>query len=135
MCKSCRSTIANKSSKRDSKREKNPQWKGYKEIPYGWFSNYFERKDKRSKRVGNITIQQVYDLWVFQSKKCALSGIEIGFYDDGNTHTCSIDRIDSKQEYVIENIQLVHKHVNKMKNDFNQEHFINMCKLISNNKK
>ena len=134
MCKSCRTTIANKSSKRNSKRENNSQWKGHNEIPYAWFSKYFEKKSK-SKRIGDLTIQQVYTIWIAQNKKCALSGIDIGFYDDGNNHTCSIDRIDSKKEYVIDNIQLVHKHINKMKNDFNQDHFINMCKLISNNKK
>ena len=48
MCKSCRSATANKSSKRNTKRENNSQWKGYKEIPYGWFSRYFERKKKEN---------------------------------------------------------------------------------------
>jgi hypothetical protein len=129
MCKSCRSTIANKSSKRNTKKENNSQWKGYNEIPYGWFSRYFERANTK-KRTGDITIEEVYNLWITQNKKCSLSGIEIGFYDDGNTHTCSIDRIDSNKEYTLDNIQLVHKHVNIMKNKFDQTHFINLCKLI-----
>lgn len=130
MCKSCRSTIANKSSKRNSKRENNSQWKGYKEIPYGWFSKYFERANK-TKRTGDITIEQVYNLWIVQDKKCALSSITIGFYDDGKGHTCSIDRIDSLKEYTLDNIQLVHKDVNRMKNAFDQAYFINICKLIA----
>jgi hypothetical protein len=130
MCKSCRSTTANKSSKRNTKRQNNSQWKGYKEIPYGWFSRYFERANK-TKRTGDITIEQVYDLWIAQDKKCALSGISIGFYDDKNTHTCSIDRIDSLKEYTIDNIQLVHKDVNIMKNKFDNQYFIEICKKIA----
>ncbi len=133
MCKSCRSTIANKSSKRNSKKEKNSQWKGYEEIPYGWFSKYFERKKGNKKqRTGDITIQDVHALWIFQDKKCALSGILIGFYDDGKGHTCSIDRIDSLKEYTLDNIQLVHKDINIMKNKFDNQYFIKICKLIAN---
>ena len=81
MCKSCRSITANKSDKRNTKREKNSQWKGYNEIPYGWFSRYFERKGTRKEHFGDITIEQVYDLWIVQDKKCALSGVSIGFYE------------------------------------------------------
>ena len=129
MCKSCRTVTANKSSKRNTKREKNSQWKGYEEIPYGWFSKYFERA---SKRTGDITIQDVHSFWIKQDKKCALSGVSIGFYDDGKNHTCSIDRIDSSKDYTLDNIQLVHKDVNIMKNKFDNQYFIDICKKIAN---
>lgn len=131
MCKSCRSATANKSSKRNTKRENNSQWKGYKEIPYSWFSKYFERIKKKKQHFGDITIEQMYNLWISQDKKCALSGVTIGFYDDGKNHTCSIDRIDSKKEYTIDNVQLVHKDVNLMKNKFDNQYFISMCKKIA----
>jgi hypothetical protein len=130
-CKSCRTTIANKSSKRCNKKQDNINWKGYKEIPFNWFSKYFLRGQNR--RFGNITIEDVYNLWIYQKKKCALSKLEIGFYDDGNKHTCSIDRINSNLDYTIDNIQLVHKDVNRMKNCYNQNHFIKICKLIAEN--
>jgi len=132
MCKSCRSVIANKSSKRNTKKENNSQWKGYEEIPYGWFSKYFKRANKRTnnKRTGDITIQDIHALWIKQNKKCALSRVTIGFCDDGKGHTCSIDRIDSLKEYTLDNVQLVHKDVNRMKNNFDQTYFINVCKLI-----
>lgn len=134
VCRSCVCTLRNKSGLLSIK-DKNSQWKGYKEIPYSWFSKYFERGNK--KRVGSICIEDVYNLWVKQDKKCNLSGVPIGFYDDGKAHTCSIDRIDSLKEYTIDNIQLVHKNVNMMKNKFNQDYFIKMCSLITikNNKK
>jgi hypothetical protein len=108
------------------KKEKNPAWKGHQEIPYSWFSNYFLRNRKR---VGDITIQDVYELWIKQNKKCSLSGVEIGFEKD--SITASIDRIDSKKEYYLENIQLVHKDVNLMKNYFDNDYFINTCHKIS----
>lgn len=133
LCRSCNCTSFNKSI--DTSKSNNTQWKGYKEIPYSWFSKYFERTSKKSKRIGSITIEDVYNLWIKQNKKCNLSGITIGFYDDGKTHTCSIDRIDSLKEYTIDNIQLVHKDVNYMKNKYSQEYFINMCKLIAENNK
>ena len=129
-CRSCNRKELNKLQ--DTSKNRNSQWKGYNDIPYSWFSRYFERANK-SKRKGNITIKDVYNLWIKQDKKCALSGLNIGFYDDNKTHTCSIDRIDSSKEYELNNIQLVHKHINLMKNHFNNNYFINICKLIANN--
>lgn len=129
-CKSCRTTAANKSPNRRVDKESNPAWKGYNGIPYAWFSGYFEKKSAK-KRTGDISIEQVYDLWIKQNMLCALSGVPIGFYDDGNRHTCSIDRIDSSREYLIDNIQLVHKDINLMKNRFDNQYFIDMCKRIA----
>jgi len=45
--------------------------------------------------------------------------------------TASLDRIDSTKNYTIDNIQWVHKDVNKMKMDFSQEYFIEMCRLVT----
>ena len=133
--KSClKCTLVKRNKTREyTKKDKNPQWKGYNEIPFSWFSKYFLRKSK-SKRTGTITIEDVYNLWIKQDKKCCLSGVIIGFNDDGKGHTCSIDRIDSKKEYTLDNIQLVHKDINYMKNRFSQEYFIKMCKLVTNNR-
>ena len=130
VCKSCRTSIANMSPKRDSSLSKNPAWKGIENIPYSWFSKYFQRG--RMKHVGDIKIEQVYKMWIDQDKKCNLSGLPIGFYDSGKTgSTCSIDRIDSLKGYTIDNIQLVHKDINIMKNKFDQDYFINICHKIA----
>jgi archaellum component FlaC len=71
-----------------------------------------------------------------QNKLCALSGLPIKFAR-ANKRTsetsASLDRIDSTKNYVEGNVQWVHKEVNIMKNVYNQEHFIEMCKLIANN--
>jgi hypothetical protein len=113
-----------------NKGEKNPSWKGYNEIPYAWFSKYFERKNKK-RRSGNISIEDVYNLWITQNKKCSLSGLEIDFIKRDDGISASIDRIDSKVEYVLNNIQLVHKDVNLMKNHFNQDYFLEICERIT----
>jgi hypothetical protein len=130
ICKTCRTIRANKSSKRDNTGEKNAFWKGYKDIPFHWFSKYFLRKGRNRK--GDITIEQVYNLWINQNKKCKLSGLDIDFIRREAGVSASIDRIDSSKEYTMDNIQLVHKDINLMKNHFNQEYFINVCKMISN---
>jgi len=81
----------------------------------------------------SITIEDIYNQYIKQNKKCNLSGLDLIFNTkkyllDGNA---SIDRIDSSKGYTINNIQIIHKDINKMKMDLNQEYFINLCKLIS----
>lgn len=75
----------------------------------------------------------VWELFLKQERKCALSKEEIRFpsnYKD-KTGTASLDRIDSNLGYVEGNVQWVHKDVNKMKSDFSEEYFICWCKKIA----
>jgi len=119
-----------------SKKGKNhPSFTGYKDIPGSWFRRYLNRSNRFE---FNITIEEIYDLWIKQNKKCALSGIDIGFENTNqNTYglvcTASLDRIDSKKGYILDNIQLVHKDINMMKKEYNQDYFINLCKLVAKN--
>ena len=114
--------------------DKNPSWKGYKEIPSSWF-NRFKRG---SKREFEITIEDVWELYLKQDKKCTLTGTDISFKntrtrgskESGTSCTASIDRIDSNKGYTVTNIQLVHKDVNIMKNAFDQHYFISLCKAV-----
>lgn len=120
------------------KGEKHASFKGYKEIPGSWFSRY----SKTKKRKFTITIEDVYGLWIKQNKKCALSGLDISF-ENINTKktrhrfdlicTASLDRIDSKKDYTLNNVQLVHKDINMIKKEYNQEYFIELCRLVTNN--
>ena len=48
--------------------------------------------------------------------------------------TASLDRIDSNKGYTIDNVQWVHKDINKMKMDLEEDVFIDNCKLIIENK-
>lgn len=49
--------------------------------------------------------------------------------------TASLDRIDSTKGYTLDNIQWVHKHINVMKMDLDQEYFIKLCKLVTKKSK
>lgn len=46
--------------------------------------------------------------------------------------TASLDRINSNLGYEPNNVQWVHKDINKMKLDYNQQYFINMCTYVVN---
>ena len=46
--------------------------------------------------------------------------------------TASLDRIDSNKGYTKDNVQFVHKDINWMKQDFEQNKFIEYCKKVAN---
>lgn len=80
----------------------------------------------------NISIEEIWDLFLKQNKKCILSGVNISFHKENDyKRTASLDRINSLKGYTIDNIQWVHRDVNKMKMDLNESRFIEMCKLIT----
>jgi hypothetical protein len=119
----------------NKKGDKHHSFKGYKEIPGSWFRRYLNRSNKFK---FTITIQDVYKLWIKQDKKCALSKLDIDFNNSNkNTHdlicSASLDRINSKKGYVLDNIQLVHKDVNMIKKEYDQQYFIKLCQLIATN--
>lgn len=66
-----------------------------------------------------------------QGGKCALSGWQIGWSSVGQSHTASLDRIDSSAGYVSQNIQLVHKDINMMKQSFSQDRFVEACRAVA----
>ena len=85
-------------------------------------------------------LEDIYEMWVKQDKKCKLSGLDINFKNINTKKTrhrfdlvctASLDRIDSKKGYTLDNIQLVHKDINMMKKEYNQKYFIEMCKLVT----
>lgn len=71
---------------------------------------------------------QLWNLFLKQNKKCALSGLDICF---GKPQTASIDRINSEKGYILLNVQWVHKDINLMKLDFTTEQFLDYCKLVT----
>lgn len=82
----------------------------------------------------NITREDAWGLYLSQNRRCNLTGVEIFFSsnirDQRGKQTCSLDRIDNTKGYINGNIQWVHKHINIMKNVFNQDDFIKWCSLI-----
>lgn len=118
-----------------SRGNKHFNWKGFGEIPYSlWSSIKFGQKRKTKRLKFNITIKYIWDLFLKQNRKCALSGMPIEFtkfVNDSKKTTASLDRIDSAKGYTKGNIQWVHKTINQMKMDFSQDEFIYFCKAVA----
>jgi hypothetical protein len=120
------------------------------EIPISFwkrFKNKAAGKNSTKKRLNlefSITIEQAWNLFLKQNRTCALSGLPLAFctesvigkegYKANWKHTASLDRIDNGKGYIIENVQWVHKDINYMKQDYEQEYFISICKKIAMHK-
>jgi len=102
----------------------------YERIRISWY----EKNKKGAELRGlyfDITLQDIWDMYQKQDGKCALSGLDIDWASVGSIHTASIDRIDSSKGYILNNVQLVHKDINFMKQQFSQDYFIEMCQLVA----
>jgi hypothetical protein len=118
-------------------RENNPAWKGYKSISGALFANIKRAADSRQ-LIFEIDMEFLDNLFKKQNGKCALSGIEITLprSDEHRTTgecTASLDRIDSNIGYTKENVQWVHKRINIMKQNLQEDEFLYLCKLITEN--
>jgi hypothetical protein len=103
----------------------------YKFIPYTWF-NMKQKSGISRGYAWDLTIEYIWNMYEEQEGVCSLSGIPIGWAKKGLTATASIDRIDNLEGYLVGNVQLVHKDINFMKQQYSQEYFINMCKAVAN---
>lgn len=79
-----------------------------------------------------IEFDDIWQLYLQQDKKCALTGFDVYYSLIFEEITASLDRIDSNLGYTKDNIQIVHKDINRMKNHFSDEYFYKMCRAISN---
>ena len=107
---------------------------GYMEIRQHHWYTIKKQAEKRNLNF-DISMKCAWDLYELQERKCALSGLPIGFGKTRTGHakgdtTASLDRIDSSKGYIEGNIQWLHKWVNLMKSDFEEKEFIAYCKLI-----
>lgn len=116
----------------------NPIYTGYKDI-YGRFWYHLKKNAEIRALEFTITIEYAWNLLQKQKYKCAFSGIDIKLalnrYDEQIETTASLDRIDSNKGYIEGNIQWVHKHINIMKQNFEDAYFINICDLVSKYRK
>jgi hypothetical protein len=108
---------------------------GYQDIRQHHWYNIEKHAYKRNLEF-NISMEYAWELYEKQDKKCALSGMPIIFAKNKVGHTrgettASLDRIDSKKGYIENNVQWLHKWINTMKMDFEQEEFIEFCRLIT----
>jgi hypothetical protein len=112
------------------------QFTGYEGLNGKYWGVIKNRAKKRGYCI-DINIKYAWDLYLQQNKKCALSGtpIEFAISERKSSETsASLDRIDSTKGYIEGNVQWVHKHINIMKNVYEQNYFISLCELIVKNK-
>lgn len=120
-------------------RENNPAWKGHGSIGGGFFAQIKNSANHRGIEF-NISINLINELYKVQNGKCALSGLNITLpksdeHQSTGNYTASLDRIDSLKGYTKDNIQWVHKWVNKMKQNLQEDEFLYLCNCIVDNNK
>ncbi len=81
-----------------------------------------------------INKKLLWELYLKQNRKCALSGQKIFLPENcpkDHDITASLDRINSSKGYTPSNIQWIHKDINLMKWDYDQNYFLKLCKKVA----
>jgi hypothetical protein len=111
-------------------------WKGHGEIAGIFWRNICRGAKNRNHKI-KITIEDAWNQFLKQNRKCALTGEELSFDYTKSIKNCtaSLDRIDSTKDYTLDNIQWVHKIINIMKHCYNQDNFISWCNKVTEHNK
>ncbi len=112
-----------------------PNNNGYEDISRGYFSK-IKTRAKEKELSFTITIQQIWDLFIQQDKKCYITGEALTLYPGSrktakNYQSASLDRIDSSKGYEMENVAWVHKRINAMKLDMSLNEFVAWCNRVT----
>ena len=108
------------------------RYKGIEDLSGRYLSSIKYNAFKR-KLEYNIDITYIWDLFLYQNRKCALTGLPINFHRFSSLlQTASLDRIDSSKGYIPGNVQWVHKDINYMKQSFTINKFFEYCRLVIN---
>lgn len=100
-------------------------------MPITWFN--MKRKGGLGRGYDwDLEPEDILKLYKDQEGRCALTGWPIGWAERGLASTVSIDRIDSSEGYLLDNVQLLHKDVNMAKQQYSQDYFISMCEAVAN---
>ena len=112
-------------------------WRGYEEISLDFFSTIRRNAEIRNIEF-EITIEYLWEVFINQDRKCALSGRCLKFgrvSKDRKGKNASVDRIDSNKGYVVGNVQWIDKQINIMKNKIDEKEFLSICNEIVKHKK
>lgn len=117
------------------KGSKNGSWRGCGDI-CGQYYGHLQRMAKIRNVSFDVSLEFLWELFLKQDHKCALTGTPLVFHTHqermaGITQTASLDRKDSSKGYTEDNVQWVHSDVNVMKNDFSEERFVEVCRLVA----
>lgn len=111
--------------------KKNPKWKGLGEISKSLFFSLQRGAEVRNIKF-NISLNDIWDLFLKQNGKCVFSGANLTFPKNrkDTSYTASLDRIDSSKGYELDNIQWIERNINFMKQSMNNEEFLYYIKKI-----
>ena len=114
------------------KRRKN--YHGYGNIELSHWNSIINKAKKRKINI-NITIKDAWNKFLEQNGKCALTGLQLWFPQHwGERRLASLDRIDNKRGYTIDNVQWVHCDINRgMKKYFSQKALYRIAKVVIRN--
>lgn len=122
------------------KGKEHPRFKGIEDLS-GSYIRSLKRGAKIRNLEYNISNEYLWNKFIEQNRKCALSGLDLTFVTSINFsrkakdyQSASLDRIDNSKGYIAGNIQWVHKKINQIKMDMDQKEFIKLCKLVANKK-
>lgn len=82
----------------------------------------------------SITIEYAWQLFLDQGETCALTGLPLKIFSSrrrGIYKTASLDRINSELGYEVGNVQWVHKDVNQLKMDLDEDRLFFLCNLVA----
>jgi len=111
-------------------------FKGVGDLTGAYITEIKRRAEKRGLEF-KITTQQLWDLINKQDFKCALTGEPITVNKNWRKYdfTASLDRIDSTKGYTLDNVQWVHKTINRLKSNFTEEELKFWVEKLYNYKK
>jgi len=122
----------------------NPKWTGYGEISgRQWHCIQSEATEQRRNRRYKvprppldftITIEYIWNLFLKQNRRCALSGKPLtmwGKIDGKLAGNASLDRIDSSKGYVEGNVQWIDKKLQSVKTKLSDAEFIQICQDVT----
>jgi hypothetical protein len=114
-----------------------PHFKGYEEITGGYYGSLKTGANYKGRHFRfNVSLKYLWELFLKQNRKCALTGWPLMFDKRrGSKQTASLDRIDNSKGYIEENVQWVHKDINILKSNYDENHFIKLCDAVANYKK
>lgn len=102
-----------------------PHWKSPNSISHTYWTAIKASAASRG-LVFELTIEEAFDLVVSQEYLCALSGepLVLGV-------NASLDRIDSTLGYVTGNVQWTDKTINRLKSNFQEVEFVDLCRKVA----
>lgn len=103
--------------------------KMYERDPINFIVKEIRNRSARKNFPCDITPEFIKELYKKQKGRCFYTGLEFG--EIGKDTTLSIDRVDSKQGYVMGNVVLCCVWVNVMKSNYSLKDFLARIKVIS----